>query len=514
MRKSFFIIGVFLTLTSCQCEKKSSAPVSGIQVHLSKEPGTLDWHKATDIPSRTVILALMSTLTDYSFEGVKPVLTPSLALSWSSEEKGKRWIFDLREDVLWSDGVPFTADHVVESFRRLLSPKTGAFNSYYFYGIKGAKSYNEGLIDDFNKVGVKAVGDHRVEFQLNRALIHFPKLLALFNTAPWRTDFETSNEVLVVNSNLPVLGPYQVDTVRAGEWIRLRKNGNYFKSGSYEDRIEFKIIREPTTAVNLFRSGQLDIVTEIPEAEKAKLSQDPRYRQVQELSIEYLGFNMKKPPFDQLKNREAVEQKTDAKKIIDLLASGESYNPYFLPQGVGPLMDFDSVNSNLKLATNALEFTLSFPSEPKQKRVAEALQSQWQSETGWTVELEPQDWKVFLGRVNSEPPQIYRLGWMAIFPDPVLFLSLWTSNSHYNTSGWKNHSYDELVAKIEGEVDKVLREGLVAKALQKLKDQVVVIPLYRGARQELVQSEIQGYRPNSLNRPQWWKLHRSSSENL
>lgn len=511
MDRGFVALALAMSLFLFSCTSKTNAP-AGLSVQLEDEPATLDWHRATDIPSRTVILTLMATLTDYSFEGDQPKLIPGLAESWKSNAEHTVWTFKLREDLKWSDGKPFTADQVVASFKRLLSPETGAFNSYYFYPIQNAEAFNKGEIEDFSAVGVKAVDAATVKFELDQSVVYFPKLLALFNTAPWREDFKVESDNLVIEASTPVLGPYRVTSLRPGQWIRLEANPHYYGEPAKIKKLEFRILKEPATALNLYQSGRLDIVTKVPESEKAALKHRQDYVEVPELSIEYVGFNHEETPFNQKSYRQKLAQATDTQALVELLDSGETVNPYFIPEGVVELPVVSKAGEMEKDIETGVDVTLTFPADARQKRLAEALQAQWKKNLGWEVELQPQDWKVFLGRVNSEPPQLYRLGWMAIYPDPILFLSVWTSDSHYNTSGWADKKYDRLVEKIRAEASASKRKDLVHQALQILKQEVVMIPLYRGARQYLVSETLTHYRPNSLNRPQFAQIGRISSD--
>src|SRR5690606_27798410 len=93
-------------------------------------------------------------------------LVPSLAERWDIATDGLRYVFHLRPDLTWSDGVPLTAHDVEFGIKRNLDPERPGVSVAMFYVIEGAKDYVLGKSDDLSSVGVSALDDTAVEFRL------------------------------------------------------------------------------------------------------------------------------------------------------------------------------------------------------------------------------------------------------------------------------------------------------------------------------------------------------------
>ena len=117
----------------------SGASASGgtLRMAIGSEPPSLDPGLATDTTSALVV---GNTNTPIVRLGKAPDLEPQPALAKSWDVKGANITLHLRDDVKWTDGTTVTADDVVWSWLRTISPQLGADYAYQFYGIKGARS--------------------------------------------------------------------------------------------------------------------------------------------------------------------------------------------------------------------------------------------------------------------------------------------------------------------------------------------------------------------------------------
>ncbi len=490
-----------------------------LRLALAAEPPTLDWNLATDTTSRALILNIMEPLLDYEFSSTGDFrLQPALIREWESSDSGLTWVVKLEQGVFWSDGRPLIAQHVVDSFERLLNPATGAFNAYHFYLIQGAQAYNQGKTKDFSEVGIEVLSDFSLRFRLESRASYFPNLLALFNVCPIRRDIiEAHGEDWTRPENIVTLGPYRLKQWDHGRQVVLERYEEYFSQPASTQYIQALIIPEASTALNLFETGRLDVVDRIPLPELPGLRERPQFHKVQDLAIEYLAFNLRTPPFDSVLARRALSQAIDRQEVVQLLGGGQRVNAQFLPHGIlgsGSKENEKGVRGSPQ-ATAELEaldsVTLSFYTDSVESLLAENLQAQISRSLGTRVELESMEWRAYLQRVNSQPPGLYRLGWMAVYPDPNLFMSLWTSQSHFNTSGWSHPKYDELVAKAGSEMNREKRMEYYREA-QKilLEEDVVVVPLFTGARQYLIADRVKEYPLNSLNRTRWQRVELKS----
>ena len=105
------------------------------------EPQTMDPQVGTGQPESRIYLALYDGVTEHHPQTNQP--TPSLAVSWDANADNSEFVFHMREDARWSDGEPITAEDVVYSWRRALSPELAAPNAYLAFHIKYSQAYNE-----------------------------------------------------------------------------------------------------------------------------------------------------------------------------------------------------------------------------------------------------------------------------------------------------------------------------------------------------------------------------------
>jgi oligopeptide transport system substrate-binding protein len=176
-------LALLLIFVACKTAPNSDSTASGnhFRVNLGTEPPSLDWSLATDGVSFNVIANLMVGLTEFTRD-LKPA--PVIAKSWDVADGGKRIIFHLRDDVLWSDGQKVRAQDFEYSWRRLLNPKTASEYAYILFDIVNAQEYHEGKLADSGDVGVRALDDVTLEVRLRHSASYFLSLTTFEVTFP------------------------------------------------------------------------------------------------------------------------------------------------------------------------------------------------------------------------------------------------------------------------------------------------------------------------------------------
>ena len=151
--------------------------------------------------------------------------------------------------------------------------------------------------------------------------------------------------------------------------------------------------------------------------------------------------------------------------------------------------------------------TLVYNTDQTHRLVAEYIQDQWRRHLNVKVELDSQEWKVFLSRLKTDPPQIFRLGWGADFPDPDNFMNLFLSTSGNNHLNWSHLEYDQIVDRAALERDPKVRKELYDKAQRILTEsEAVIIPLFVTAKNLLVKSYVGGLELNALDQIFWKRI--------
>ncbi|MEM7646864.1 MAG: ABC transporter substrate-binding protein, partial [Pseudomonadota bacterium] len=102
-------------LVACQRKTTDSALSDSDQqtlfVNLGDWHQSLDWNKRHGLVAEIIYDNLMEGLTGFNFETEQPKVVPQLASRWSTPDEGKTWVFQLKKNIVWSDGEPLKAQH-------------------------------------------------------------------------------------------------------------------------------------------------------------------------------------------------------------------------------------------------------------------------------------------------------------------------------------------------------------------------------------------------------------------
>ena len=516
-------------LTTSSCTKKSKdleadLPGGGklvlplnetLRVNLGTEPPSLDWHKSTDTTSAHVHENQMEPLVNYNLSDKELSLTPGLATSWEPMEKGRKWKITLRSDVKWTDGQPFVPQHVVDGWKRLLTPATASEYAYFLFAVKNAKAFNEGKVKDFNEVGIKVSGANELMVELDKPIGYFPQLLTHPSTFPIRQDIvDKYGDKWTEPQNIVTLGPYKLRVWQHDKMLVLERNESYFGPKPKVKYIAAYMIVEQATALNLFDSGKMDVLIALPSTELKTLRKRPEYHVQGSLLTFFYGFNVTKAPMDNPLVRQAISHAIDRQQIVQILGGGQIPMTSWIPSGMFGYEAERGITYNPERAKELFKkagygpggkpfpkIVMKLNTNEDHKRVAENIQAQLKTNLGIEAEIQNEEWKVFLANLRSDPPNMFRSGWFADYPDPDNFMNLMISSSENNRTRWKSKAYDDLVNQAAGETDREKRRRIYSDAQRLLVEQEVpAAPLYQGVQQMLINARVQGFPLNALGR--------------
>ena len=234
-------VAILAVFFFASCGGKASAPEGTAQtperkelsVALSLEPGagfdpTVSWGPHE-------ILVFQSPLLTY---GLDMNLRGELAKSYSVDSTGKVYTFELREDVKFSDGEPFTAEDVVFTLKK--AAQTSTFVDY------------EAMED------VRAEGDYRVVITLNRVESTFPNLMVRQGIVPAHAYNEDTYPQNPIGT-----GPYVLKQWDRGQQVITERNPYYFKNTPYFEKITFVFLSEDASLAAA-KAGTVDIAMTTP----------------------------------------------------------------------------------------------------------------------------------------------------------------------------------------------------------------------------------------------------------
>ena len=509
---AYFGLALLLSCGACRAPSRGGAD-DQFRVNLGTEPPSLDWSLATDHVSFNVIANLMVGLTEFD-KNLKPA--PVIAKSWDILEGGKKIIFHLRDDVEWSDGKKVRAQDFEYSWKRLLNPKTASEYAYILFDIVNAQEYHEGKIAEPQAVGVQAQDDMTLAVQLRHPASYFLAITTFEVTFPQRQDvIEKFESRWTEPGNIVTNGPFLLASWKHENEIELQANPKFFGGKPAMEKVTMAMVNEKTTALAMYEQGQLDFIDNhsIPTLEKPRLAKQRGFKRVPQLRGYYYGFITDRKPFSDVRVRKAFMMALDRNVFATILHGGEIPAPSWIPPGML------AHNSNIGLLFNPAEarrllreagypegkgfprVVLGYNTEEDHKMVAEAVQGMWQRNLGVVVSLDNQEWKVYLKKLQNDPPHMFRLGWGADYPDPDNFMKLFTANSGNNHTRWKNQRFDQLLDQAARELDTAKRVKLYDEAQKLLcETELPIMPFFWSAESTVLNPHFTGLEFNSMAR--------------
>ncbi|HEX8736954.1 MAG TPA: peptide ABC transporter substrate-binding protein, partial [Pyrinomonadaceae bacterium] len=245
-------------------------------------------------------------------------LVPAMAESWRAGAGLEYWDFTLRAGARWSDGVPITADDWVFTFRHLASPKLDNPWTWFYYDIRGIQALKEGK-GRAEDVGVEALDERTVRIHSESgAPPHLPALLAYQAAVPApRHKAENNPEHWADTAEGFVSsGPMRLLSWQHNQ--RLEWDANPYYNGPHKVGIQRLVQLLGAPAVGWFNSWlnkEIDYIPILQPQELAVVRNDAELEQYlhrfNNFQVQYLSFDCLRPPFDNLKLRQALSHAID-----------------------------------------------------------------------------------------------------------------------------------------------------------------------------------------------------------
>jgi len=491
-----FVIFLIHCLPSCS----EDVPPGTLRRAFETEPSTLDPAAAVDYSSGVITSLIHSNLVRVDPEGR---ICPDLAKSWEISDSGSIYTFHLGR-FHFSNGRRVVASDAVYSFKRILSPSTLSPRWWILKFLEGAESYHNG--GEWNNRGAQARDDSTLVLRLRKPAAHFLSLLSMPSAGIVCPEMVDS---LPHYGRSPCgSGPWKLDEWVEGEKIRLQRNPAFPRGDLSIDKLLYRFIPETMTRIAEFEVGNLDIL-EIPYAELERWKAGGvKLKRKEELRVVYIGFNLERPPFDDIRVRKALNMAVDVEGIIARILFGAARKargiiPPALKNGsTGPdLYSYNPERAESLLA--AAGYSDGFSMEiwqresPSGGRIMESVQA-FLAEVGVEVDLVTRDWSAFKQAVNHGTPDAFYLDWFADYPDAENFIApLFHSDNTGgggNRTGYGDQEVDSLISLAAGIVDNSRRLDLLKEAEKIVYRDAPWIFLWFPIRYEAVSPRVNGYR--------------------
>ncbi|MEA3408391.1 MAG: peptide ABC transporter substrate-binding protein [Chloroflexota bacterium] len=480
------------------------------------QPPTLDPAMVQDSTSAEYVVHLYSGLVALNEE---QEIVPDLASKWELGGNGTTYTFYLLEDARFADGSPITAEDIVYSIERACSPELASPVAEPYLGdIVGAKAFMTGEVERIS--GLEIVDAHTLQIEIDAPKAYF--LAKLSYPAAFVVDEKQIREEGTTWLQAPNgSGPFILEHYDK-ERIVLARNENYYGQKPALQKVEYTM--SDGTPITMYENDVLDIVIVPPsEIERVADPYNPLHDELvqsSELSLQYLGMNVTKPPFDDVEVRQAFAQAIDKQKLTELVLSGMGTPALgILPPDMpgyneslrGLRYDPQAARENLAHSRYGTEeampdivLTISGTSG-HMPDTTRAIHHMISESLGLDVMVQQVDWPHFLDDLSTRRYQMFSTGWIADYPDPQDFLDiLFHSKSAQNHTGYHNQRVDDLLEEARTEDNAKAREELYREAERIIVREAPIIPLYHNVNYHLVKPYVKGFTAGAGLRP-WLK---------
>ncbi len=418
--------------------------------------------------------------------GPNNITRPHLLRNWEASEDLKTWTLNLRPDVTWANGRPFTADDVVWNISRLLAAETGSS----VVGLMKAYMLDEdaeGNTSLWDANAIEKVDDHTVRLNLKAPQIAVPEHLYHY---PFLILDPEEDGRFGVGSN--GTGPFTLEEHAVGELSVLRKREGYWGRPAYLDEVRYVDVGEEAMAYTAaMASGQVDGIYE------GDVSQLDTYRALPDVAIydavtgqtAVARVKTDTAPFDDARVRKAMRLAVDTRRLLalghfNLGAPGEHHHvaPIHPEYATLPPMERDVAAARALLAeaghADGIDIEITCKKDPAWELQTVQAMSEMMGEAGIRV------------NINVVPTPQYWDNWTKVpfgftswghRPLGVMALGLaYRSGVPWNESGFSNERFDALLARAEATLDVDARREIVREIQILMQEEgPIVQPLWR-----------------------------------
>ncbi|MCB2109363.1 MAG: peptide ABC transporter substrate-binding protein [Rhodobacteraceae bacterium] len=487
------------------------------------EPDSLDPHMTTSGYAGNIIFDMFVGLTTLDPD---INIIPGAAESWTVSPDGKTYTFKMRSGAVWSDGHPVTAGDFEYAFRRTLDPATASVAAPLLYMIEDARAVNTGQ-KPLEALGVTAVDDTTFVVKLNNPTPYFLELIAhrCFPVPRWA--IEAHGREWTRPENIVVNGAFKLTEWLPQNRVTVARNPSFYDAENVKlDQVQTFITEDQGSAFKRYRADELDMIANFPPSQldwiRENLPQD--LRMTQNLGLFYYTFNTSRPPFDDVRIRNALAMTIDRDLITERIMRGGELPAYsIVPPGARkgyepPAPEWAAWPKDRRIAkakelmaaagygpVNPLTFTFMYNADDIQKRAALAAAQAWKA-IGVNAELLSTDLNNLNATLRNGEYQAARYQWFSEYSDPTSFLYLLESDSvGDNHSKYNNPEYDAVMAKVYGELDLDKRRELMREAEAIVLRNAPITPINFYVSKRLIKPYIKGIHnnPRGINLSRW-----------
>jgi oligopeptide transport system substrate-binding protein len=453
---------------------------------------------------------------------------------WTVSPDGKTWTFHIR-DHAWSNGTPVTAHDFVFAWRRLMDPKFAAPYAYNLWVVKNAHAISDGKLLP-SALGVYARDDSTLVVELEHPASYLPELLTHPVAYPLpRAVVQAKGNAWARPENYASNGAYVLKEWRPDDHVTLDRNPRFYDAAQVRiTRVNYYPTVDGNAAIKMMRAGQLDTQNPFPASQIRwiRANMPGALRMVPYLALNYATFNLRRPPFDDIRVREAINLTYDRETMTDkVLRLGEPPAYSIVPPGIASYpvrvtMGLKTMSPAARIRyaqylmrqagygpNRRLHFTYATTTSPDPLRTAAVLQHMLRA-IYIDMTIEQSDIQVHYKKMQTGDFDMAYSGWIADFNDATNFLDLlrgptdgnWGNNYGY----YHNPRFDALLNQANQQPDAAARGRLLMQAEKIALMDYAILPERFPFTLDLVQPYVKGWVANvrGTNRTRWLWVER------
>ena len=514
-------------------ESKTSAKKQIVNVMVEVEVQSLDPQQATDGTSFEVIANFTDGLKQMNADGST---ANALCAEETISSDGLTYTFKIREDAVWSNGEPVTADDFVYGWQRAVDPKIASEYSFMLSDIGQIKNAAQVIAGELplDALGVKAVDSKTLQVELEVPVSFFDKILYFPTFYPVNRafcekcgdNFATSADTVLSNGAF-IMTDYQPAAVS----FKLVKNEKYYDASTIKlDGLNYQVIKDSQQALMSYQNGDLDII-KLSGDQVDQIKDDPEFLTVGAGYLWYISPMMRDvKDLSNLNLRMALTHAIDRQTIVDNVVkdgseasytavpskyafsdAGEDFTatqkefPEYCSSDKAKALDFYD-KAKAELGKDSFTFEMIVDDTVIQQNVAAVIKEQLESTLpGVTINLRVEPKKQ---RVQDMQDGTFELGltrWGPDYADPMTYLGMWVTDNANNYGFWSSAEYDAEIARcVTGDLAQKPAERWQAlkNAESYVMRDAVIFPVYQQSDACMVKSNVTGieYHAVALNR--------------
>ncbi|MDI6717051.1 MAG: peptide ABC transporter substrate-binding protein [Actinomycetota bacterium] len=521
--------GIKQNLRAALIGSKKPANIINVVVGCSQEPKTLNPYLSNETPIATKIVTsnilwgLLAVTPDLRYVPRIAEQVPTLENGLVTENPFTV-IYNIRENAVWSDGTPITADDIKFTWQVIMDGR---------YKIADRSGY-----DKIERIDTPYKKTVRIVFKEPYA--NYKDLFSVMNPVLPKHLLENQNFNEAINDILPFAsGPYQFKSWKHGDSLVITANKRFWGRKPYIKDITFKFVPDINKQLSCFAKGELDVIFppfQLETVEKLKKIEGKQIEISPSMVWEQLAINLANPVLADINIRKAIAYTIDRKRIAAAAIGNEQVldsvimpeqKPFYAPAWGKYRLDIKTAREYLRKAGyragvdgifakdgKPLEVTITTTAGDKTRERVERIIKDNFEMVGIKLRIKNTDAKkLFNIWLPSKNYEIAMWAWLES-PQPrlsFLFTEYQTTSGNWSYYSYTNSELLNVLKQIDHMIFEDEKSWHIRNIQDKLSNDLVIIPLYRHQQLLAYDKRVRGIQDNVfLEGPLWnagdWRL--------